>query len=124
CLQRVPFPITRGHVRPVRQEVRGGGRRPSREASHPAGHGLEMAELAGGSAGGGHHRRISVSGRSTTFLRRQVSRPTRSGRVMSQYFRYPQTPHIRWLADGIARHDKVLSEQEVADLLSGVVTVE
>lgn len=43
---------------------------------------------------------------------------------MSQYFRYPQTPHIRWLADGIARHDKVLSEQEVADLLSGVVTVE
>lgn len=43
---------------------------------------------------------------------------------MSQFFRFPHTPHIRWLADGSARGDKVLSELEVADLLSEVVSVE
>ncbi len=43
---------------------------------------------------------------------------------MTPFFRFPNTPHIRWLAGGSARGDKILSEPEVADLLSGEVTVE
>lgn len=43
---------------------------------------------------------------------------------MSDFFRYPHTPHITWLGEGIPRDDKVLSPMEVKALLSGEVTVE
>lgn len=43
---------------------------------------------------------------------------------MSQFFRFPHTPHIKWLAEGSPRGDKILSQPEIAELLSGVVTVE
>ncbi len=43
---------------------------------------------------------------------------------MSDFFRFPPTPHIAWLAGGAPRDDKVLSPAEAAALLAGDVTVE
>lgn len=44
---------------------------------------------------------------------------------MSEFFRFPSTPHLTWLADkGMPRDDKVLSPAEVDVLLSGDVVVE
>jgi ATP-dependent RNA circularization protein (DNA/RNA ligase family) len=43
---------------------------------------------------------------------------------MTDFFRFPHTPHIAWLASGIPRDDKVLSSTEVTQLLSGEVIVE
>lgn len=43
---------------------------------------------------------------------------------MSDFFRFPHTPHLAWLAVGAPRDDKVLSSQEVAALLAGDVVVE
>ena len=43
---------------------------------------------------------------------------------MSDFFRFPHTPHIAWLAPGAPRDDKVLAPAEVADLLAGDVVVE
>jgi ATP-dependent RNA circularization protein (DNA/RNA ligase family) len=40
------------------------------------------------------------------------------------FFRFPHTPHLAWLASGAPRDDKVLSPQEAGDLLSGEVLVE
>ncbi len=43
---------------------------------------------------------------------------------MSDFFRFPHTPHIAWLGQGSPRDDKVLSPLEAMDLLSGDVVVE
>lgn len=43
---------------------------------------------------------------------------------MTDFVRFPHTPHITWLAPGAPRDDKVLSPVEVADLLSGEVVIE
>lgn len=43
---------------------------------------------------------------------------------MSDFFRFPHTPHIAWLADGSPRDDKILLDHEVAKLLAGEVVVE
>lgn len=43
---------------------------------------------------------------------------------MSDFFRFPHTPHIAWLGNGIPRDDKVLSPQEADKLLSYEVVVE
>ncbi|WP_282243559.1 RNA ligase family protein [Stenotrophomonas sp. PS02300] len=43
---------------------------------------------------------------------------------MSEFFRFPHTPHLTWLGDGLPRDDKVLSSAEAAALLSGPVVVE
>ena len=43
---------------------------------------------------------------------------------MSDFFRFPHTPHIAWLGQGGPRDDKVLSPDEVADLLHGDVVLE
>ena len=43
---------------------------------------------------------------------------------MSDFFRFPRTPHIAWLGEGLPRDDKVLSPQEAAELLAGEVVVE
>lgn len=43
---------------------------------------------------------------------------------MSEFFRFPHTPHLAWLAEGAPRDDKVLSPREVKSLLSGEVVVE
>lgn len=43
---------------------------------------------------------------------------------MTDFFRFPHTPHLAWLGDRIPRDDKVLSPQEVATLLDGNVVVE
>ena len=43
---------------------------------------------------------------------------------MTDFFRFPHTPHIAWLAHGAPREDKVLSPAEVRDLLTGEVVIE
>lgn len=43
---------------------------------------------------------------------------------MSEFFRFPHTPHIAWLASGTPRDDKVLSPDEAQALLDGEVVVE
>lgn len=43
---------------------------------------------------------------------------------MSDFIRFPHTPHIAWLGKGTPRDDKVLAPLEVASLLSGPVVVE
>lgn len=43
---------------------------------------------------------------------------------MTDFFRFPHTPHIAWLADGVPRDDKVLSHAEAAGLLAGEVVIE
>ncbi len=43
---------------------------------------------------------------------------------MTEFFRFPHTPHVAWLGPGKPRDDKVLTGPEVAALLSDEVTVE
>lgn len=43
---------------------------------------------------------------------------------MSDFFRFPHTPHLAWLGPGEPRDDKVLSAIEAAALLDGEVVVE
>ena len=43
---------------------------------------------------------------------------------MSNFFRFPNTPHLAWLGSGEPRDDKVLSSLEAADLLRGDVVLE
>ena len=40
------------------------------------------------------------------------------------YFRFPHTPHIQWLGVGEPRDDKLLSLQDLEELLSGAVVIE
>ncbi|MCK9504772.1 MAG: RNA ligase family protein [Porticoccaceae bacterium] len=43
---------------------------------------------------------------------------------MTDFCRFPHTPHIAWLGEGMPRDDKVLAPHEVEALLSGPVRVE
>lgn len=43
---------------------------------------------------------------------------------MSNFFRFPHTPHVAWLGEGIPRDDKLLAPQEVDRLLATEVVVE
>jgi ATP-dependent RNA circularization protein (DNA/RNA ligase family) len=43
---------------------------------------------------------------------------------VSDFFRFPHTPHLAWLGPGTPRDDKVLAADEAADLLAGEVVVE
>jgi len=43
---------------------------------------------------------------------------------MTDFFRYPHTPHLAWLGEGSPRDDKVLPPAEVKTLLAGNVMVE
>jgi ATP-dependent RNA circularization protein (DNA/RNA ligase family) len=43
---------------------------------------------------------------------------------MSDFHRFPHTPHLAWLGEGEPRDDKVLSKEEVLALLSAPVRVE
>lgn len=43
---------------------------------------------------------------------------------MSDFFRFPHTPHIDWLGDGMPRDDKVLTEPEIEALLAQPIRVE
>jgi ATP-dependent RNA circularization protein (DNA/RNA ligase family) len=42
----------------------------------------------------------------------------------ASFFRFPHTPHLAWLGDGVPRDDKVLSPAEAHELLAGEVVVE
>ncbi len=41
-----------------------------------------------------------------------------------EFFRFPQTPHLLWLADGTPRDDKVMTEADACEFLAGDVLVE
>lgn len=43
---------------------------------------------------------------------------------MNNFFRFPHTPHIKWLGKGEPRDDKLLSPSEINDLLHTEVTIE
>jgi ATP-dependent RNA circularization protein (DNA/RNA ligase family) len=43
---------------------------------------------------------------------------------MADFFRFPHTPHLVWLGQGIPRDDKVLSPEEAEELLAAEVVVE
>lgn len=43
---------------------------------------------------------------------------------MTDFFRFPHTPHLAWLGPGTPREDKVLSPAEARALLAGDVVVE
>lgn len=43
---------------------------------------------------------------------------------MTEFFRFPNTPHLAWLGQGSPRDDKVLSATEADELLSDIVRVE
>lgn len=43
---------------------------------------------------------------------------------MSGFFRFPRTPHLAWLGEDSPRDDKLLTEMEAAQLLSGEVVIE
>ena len=43
---------------------------------------------------------------------------------MSDFFRFPRTPHVAWLGTGSPRDDKLLSPREAEALLVGEVVVE
>lgn len=43
---------------------------------------------------------------------------------MTDFFRFPHTPHLLWLAKGEPRDDKVLSRSEAEAILAGEVVVE
>ena len=43
---------------------------------------------------------------------------------MSEFFRFPHTPHLAWLGAGVPRDDKVLPEESVRALLAQDVVVE
>jgi ATP-dependent RNA circularization protein (DNA/RNA ligase family) len=43
---------------------------------------------------------------------------------MTDFFRFPHTPHLAWLGEGSPRDDKVLMPHEVTALLAGDVVVE
>ena len=43
---------------------------------------------------------------------------------MTDFFRFPHTPHLAWLGTGTPRDDKVLSPAETSALLAGEVIVE
>lgn len=49
---------------------------------------------------------------------------TDENRGMTDFFRFPHTPHLAWLGAGSPRDDKVLSRREAESLLSGDVVVE
>jgi ATP-dependent RNA circularization protein (DNA/RNA ligase family) len=44
--------------------------------------------------------------------------------MTANFFRFPHTPHVAWLGEGMPRDDKVLAPHEVKALLSGSVQVE
>lgn len=43
---------------------------------------------------------------------------------MTEFFRFPHTPHVAWLGPGRPRDDKVLAPHEVSELFAGEVVVE
>jgi ATP-dependent RNA circularization protein (DNA/RNA ligase family) len=43
---------------------------------------------------------------------------------VTDFFRFPRTPHLIWLGQDEARDDKVLGSEEAGELLNGVVLVE
>ncbi len=49
---------------------------------------------------------------------------TQAQRAMTDFFRFPHTPHIAWLGEGVPRDDKLLTSAEVEKLLAAEVVIE
>lgn len=45
-------------------------------------------------------------------------------KLMTDFFRFPNTPHLLWLGKGQPRDDKILSDQEIIALLQNEVSIE
>lgn len=58
------------------------------------------------------------------FLPEEISCQAHANFAMTDFFRFPHTPHIAWLATGEPRDDKVLSPEEAKSLLAGEVVLE
>lgn len=43
---------------------------------------------------------------------------------MSEFFRFPHTPHLAWLGEGRPRDDKVMAKADVAAFLTSDVVLE
>lgn len=43
---------------------------------------------------------------------------------MSEFFRFPRTPHLAWVGRTLPRNDKILTDREAEELLAGEVVVE
>lgn len=44
--------------------------------------------------------------------------------MTQEFFRYPHTPHLAWLGEDSPRNDKILSNEDMENLLAGEVVVE
>lgn len=44
--------------------------------------------------------------------------------VVTDFFRFPHTPHLAWLGEGLPRDEKLLSPNVASALLAGDVVVE
>lgn len=58
------------------------------------------------------------------LLHEKVSEQTGADPAVTDFFRFPHTPHIEWMSGGQPRGDKVLSPAEAASFVAGEVTVE
>lgn len=76
-----------------------------------------MARLGSATWVSRHHGRISLREGHRALPRQQVW-------GMTEFFRFPRTPHLAWLSDGAPRDDKVLPVDEAQALLSREVVVE
>src|SRR5690606_5510157 len=101
-------------------KVRGRGRGACAAAAHPPGHGLEVDRLGVRPAGPRDSRRLPVPVGHRVLSRGQA---TAAG-LMTEFLRFPHTPHLAWLGTAPLRGDKVLSPVEVEALLSRTVVVE
>lgn len=59
-----------------------------------------------------------------SLLLQEISQQACPRATVNDFFRFPHTPHVAWLADGEPRGDKLLSTSEIDKLLSSVVVVE
>src|SRR5690606_2076140 len=104
-------------LRSLRPEVPRRRRRTPAASSHPSVHGQQVVGMAGGASVGRCHDPLPLPGRDRSEI------PREDGPV-TEFFRFPQTPHLAWLGEGQPRDDKVLTPDEVDALLAGEVVVE
>lgn len=58
------------------------------------------------------------------LLHEKISGQTCTAPTVTDFFRFPHTPHIEWMSRGQPRGDKVLSPAEAASFVAGEVVVE
>lgn len=43
---------------------------------------------------------------------------------MTNFFRFPQTPHIKWIGEGLPREDKLMGQGEIDQFINGYLSIE